>query len=69
MADVLQRYKCRACGKTFNALSGTPLARLRHKDKWLEQTQALAGCILPDDRPDQAEQSLPNRPGSGSITA
>lgn len=42
MADGLQRYKCRTCGKTFNALTGTPLARLRHKDKWLEQTQALA---------------------------
>ena len=42
MADGLQRYKCRACGKTFNTLTGTPLVRLRHKDKWLEQTQALA---------------------------
>ena len=41
-ADGLQRYKCRACGKSFNALTGTPLARLRHKGKWLEQTQALA---------------------------
>lgn len=28
-ADGLQRYKCRGCGKTFNALSGTPMARLR----------------------------------------
>jgi transposase-like protein len=42
MADGLQRYKCRTCGKTFNALTGTPLARLRHKGKWLEQTRALA---------------------------
>ena len=41
MADGLQRYKCRACGKTFNALTGTPLARLRHKSKWLEQTRAM----------------------------
>ena len=41
-ADGLQRYKCRACGKTFNALTGTPLARLRHKGKWLEQTRAMA---------------------------
>jgi transposase-like protein len=42
MADGLQRYKCRTCGKTFNALTGTPLARLRHKSKWLEQTRAMA---------------------------
>lgn len=42
LADGLQRYKCRACGKTFNALTGTPLARLRHKGKWLEQARAMA---------------------------
>jgi len=40
-ARGLQRYKCRGCGKTFNALTGTPLARLRYRDKWLEQSQAL----------------------------
>ncbi|MBQ5962681.1 IS1595 family transposase [Massilia sp. ZL223] len=32
----LQRYRCRACGKTFTALSGTPLSRLRHRGKWLD---------------------------------
>jgi len=31
----LQRYRCCACKHTFNALSGTPLARLRHRDRWL----------------------------------
>ena len=40
-ADGLQRYKCRNCGKTFNALTGTPLARLRHKGKWLTQAAVL----------------------------
>ena len=40
-ADGLQRYKCRSCRKTFNVLTGTPLARLRMKGKWLEQTAAL----------------------------
>lgn len=34
-ANALQRYRCLACGKTFNALTGTPLAKLRHKVKWL----------------------------------
>lgn len=32
-----QRYKCRARGRTFNALSTTPLAKLRMKAKWLHQ--------------------------------
>ena len=28
-ANGLQRYRCRDCRKTFSALTGTPLARLR----------------------------------------
>ena len=32
----LQRYKCTSCHKTFNALTGTPLARLRKKELWLK---------------------------------
>lgn len=40
-ANGLQRYKCRDCGKTFNALTGTPLARLRQKGKWLAQAEVL----------------------------
>lgn len=31
----LQRYRCKACKKTFNALTGTPLSRLRHRERWL----------------------------------
>lgn len=41
VARGLQRYKCRDCGRTFNALTGTPLARLRYRERWLDQTQAL----------------------------
>jgi len=41
MARGLQRYRCRGCGKTFNALTCTPLARLRYRDRWLGQSQAL----------------------------
>lgn len=37
----MQRYLCRSCRKTFNALTGTPLARLRMKGKWLGQAEAL----------------------------
>jgi transposase-like protein len=41
-ASGLQRYRCAACKATFNALTGTPLARLRHKDKWLDYAQQMA---------------------------
>ena len=37
----MQRFKCRRCGITFNGLTGTPLARLRHHQKWLEQAKVL----------------------------
>ena len=40
-AGGLQRYKYRGCGVTFNALSCTPWARVRHRDKRLEQAQAV----------------------------
>ncbi|WP_307729119.1 IS1595 family transposase [Massilia sp. IC2-476] len=37
----LQRYRCRACGRTFSTLTGTPLARLRHRGKWLDYLKAM----------------------------
>lgn len=40
-ARGLQRYKCRGCGRTFCALTGTPLAGLHMRGKWLEQAAAL----------------------------
>ena len=44
-AHGLQRYRCVPCGRTFNALTGTPLARLRHKALWLK----YADCMLASD--------------------
>ena len=43
--NPLTRYKCKACGKTFNALTGTPLARLHRRDAWLKYAQALADGV------------------------
>jgi transposase-like protein len=40
-ASALPRYRCKACRRTFNALTKTPLARLRMKDKWTAQTEAM----------------------------
>jgi len=40
-ANGLQRYRCRECGKTFSALTGTPLCGLHKRGKWLGQAEAL----------------------------
>lgn len=45
LAQGLQRYKCRGCARTFNALTATPLAGLRHRGRWLGQAQALLDGI------------------------
>ena len=37
----LQRYQCKECHRTFNVLSKTPLARLRHKEKWNSYAKEL----------------------------
>jgi len=44
-AHGLQRYRCTACGKTFNPLTKTPLAHLRHKGKWLTYLQCLLDSL------------------------
>ncbi len=36
----LPRYRCSVCHKMFNALMGTPLAHLRHREYWPEYAQA-----------------------------
>ena len=38
----LQRWRCRNCQRSFNALSGTPLARLRKRMHWLAFAQTLS---------------------------
>lgn len=37
----VQRYRCVACGRCCNPLTGTPLARLRRRDFWLDHARAL----------------------------
>jgi transposase-like protein len=44
-AAGLKRYMCRACSRTFNALTGTPLARLRLREKWLDYARALVDGV------------------------
>ena len=38
-ASGLQRFRCLGCRRTFNALTGTPLARLRKRECWLPYLQ------------------------------
>jgi transposase-like protein len=44
-AHGLVRYRCRACRKTFNPLTGTPLAHLRLRHKWLSYQQCLLDSL------------------------
>ena len=41
-ASGLQRFRCLHCGRSHNALTRTPLARLRKKECWLPYLQ----CVL-----------------------
>jgi transposase-like protein len=41
-ASGLQRFRCLGCRRSHNALTGTPLARLRKKERWLPYLQ----CVL-----------------------
>jgi transposase-like protein len=50
-----QRFRCRkaasaGCGRTFNALTGTPLARMRKPDRWHAFAKALADGFISVDR-------------------
>lgn len=40
-ANGKPRYRCVACARTFNPLTGTPLAGLHYPDRWPDQAKAL----------------------------
>lgn len=44
-AHGLMRYRCQDCRKTFNALTGTPLAGLRKREAWKTFAQAIADSV------------------------
>ncbi|MGH7261966.1 MAG: IS1595 family transposase [Nitrospiraceae bacterium] len=44
-ASGLRRYKCKDCERTFNALTGTPLAQLHRRDAWLDYARALVDRV------------------------
>jgi transposase-like protein len=44
-ANRLRRYRCKACGVSFNCLTGTPLAQLHKRELWAGQAQVLVDGI------------------------
>lgn len=45
IVNNLQRYRCKQCKRTFNALSGTSMSRLRKKEVWMDYSKALADSL------------------------
>ena len=37
----VQRFRCKACRKTFNALANTGMYRMRRPDKWIKYTEMM----------------------------
>jgi len=40
-ANGKPRYRCATCARTFNPVTGTPLAGLHYPERWADQAQAL----------------------------
>ena len=40
-ATGMARFMCKACDRTFNALTGTPLAHLHKREKWLDYARTM----------------------------
>lgn len=55
----LQRLHCHDCGKTYNALTGTPLARLRKKEQWLKMAAALKESLTIKNTAEKCDTSIP----------
>ena len=59
-ASGLQRWRCLACRKSYNALTGTPLARLRKRELWLP----FLSCLLESDTVRKAAQRVGVHPST-----
>lgn len=55
----LKRYRCRDCRKSFNALTGTPLARLHKRGAWKTYAQAVAESVSVRKAAKRAGVSVP----------
>jgi transposase-like protein len=41
----IQRFKCKSCNKTVNALADSPLYRMKKSEKWIEYTTLMWGGV------------------------
>jgi transposase-like protein len=57
-AGDLRRYKCKDCKRTFNALTGTPLAQLHRRDAWLDYARAIVDRVSLREAAARAEVCL-----------
>ena len=37
----LSRFRCKSCGRTFNALTKTPMAHLHKRERWFDHAEAM----------------------------
>ena len=44
-ASSLKRYRCKDCQRTFNALTGTPLAQLHRREAWIDYARAMVDRV------------------------
>jgi len=58
----LPRYRCKSCGRTFNAATNTPLSRLRKRGAWLDHAQAMIASH------DRKASVWPRRPSAAAFT-
>jgi hypothetical protein len=65
-ASDLPRYRCKACLRTFNALTKTPLAKLRMKEKWAAQTEAMIDGVSLAQAAQRAMCIPPRRSAGGT---
>ena len=45
MRNQRQRFRCKACRKTLNSFSKTPLARLRHPERWPQYLEGMTHSL------------------------
>ena len=56
----LQRYRCCSCKKTFNGLTGTPLARLHYRSRWFDYLD----CVIEAKSVRKAAAAVGVHPGT-----
>jgi len=59
-ASGLQRWRCLACRHSYNALTGTPLARLRKRELWLP----FLTCLLESETVRKAAEQIGVNPST-----